>query len=612
LRKRSPSQSSGGQAPSPVPDSRGRLASIFIGAAALLAFVALALGDILTTSPTSDELPHLASGYTYLTTRDFRLNDEHPPLLKEFAALSILNQHLWRPQLDPFWRSALEVPNAQWRFAHAMFYGRRPEYADTPTTERIPRSAFFNDAEALFTRARIAMLFFPLLLAIVIFAWAGEVWGWWGGAVAIVLFAFDPNFIAHGGLITTDVGVAALMAATLYFFWRCSRNASAINIVAFAICFALAIVAKFSALLLIPMVIILFFHARSRRILIAIGCAAATIIVVWAAYGFRYSASAERPRPLVMVVNDWYAARSLLAQYPDGPPEAAIQRARSTIHIGTLGRIVLFANDLHVFPEAYLYGLALQQRNAYARWSYLNGEGSHTGFPTYFFYTFIYKTPEATIALIALAVIGLRRRRTSALPFLIWPIAIYMAFSIASNLNIGHRHILPIYPFLYVIAGSLWSAAARRRFLAVAACALVALPACMVWGKHLSYMNLIAGGPRNGYEKLIDSNFDWGQDLKRLGKWAEHRTEPLNLVYFGTADPRFYGIPYRNLPYGYGMDPVMQPDLTSHDFAISASALMGVNADVEPARHYWRQFLAEHHARQVDQAGYSILIYRLP
>jgi hypothetical protein len=56
----------------------------------------------------------------------------------------------------------------------------------------------------------------------------------------------------------------------------------------------------------------------------------------------------------------------------------------------------------------------------------------------------------------------------------------------------------------------------------------------------------------------------------------------------------------------------MQPDLTSHDFAISASALMGVNADVEPARHYWRQFLAEHHARHVDQAGYSILIYRLP
>ena len=590
----------------------------------MIAFIALALSNITSTAPTSDELPHLAAGYTYLTRHDFRLNDEHPPLIKELAAASILGRLTWpsSPRLEKAWGSALDVPNAQWTFAHELLYGRREPFVDAPTTQRLPRSAFVNDSEALFTRARITMLLLPLLLGVVIFAWAGEVWGWWGGALAVLLFAFDPNFIAHGGLVTTDVGVTTMMAAAIYFLWRCSRRSSVINVAAFAVFFALATIAKFSALLLIPMLVVLFLHVRSRRMAMAIVCAAlATVVVIWAAYGFRYRAVSETPRPLVMVVNDWYAARSLLDQYPDGPPEAAIQRARPTIHVGVLGRAVMLANDLHVLPEAYLYGLALTERNSYARWSFLRGEGSHTGFPTYFFWTFLYKTPEAAMAAIVAALITIRRRRNSALPFLLWPIVIYMAVSMASSLNIGHRHILPIYPFLYVIAGSL-ALSRPRAVVAMVAVVLIVLPSLVVfapgpapmWGRHLSFMNSIAGGPSRGYQKLIDSNFDWGQDLERLGLWANQRSDrrPINLVYFGTADPRFYGIAYNNLPYGYGMDPAVPPDPNVHDFAISASALQGVNADVDSARHYWQQYLAEHHAQQVDQAGYSILIYRLP
>lgn len=600
------------------------LLPIAVAALALIAFVVLAVGDIVTTSPTSDELPHLASGYTYLTRHDYRLNNEHPPLLKEWAALPIVSLPIWpvlNDRLDRAWESALEVPNAQWSVAHELFYGRRDPYVNTPTTQRIPRSAFINDAEALFTRGRLMMLFFPLLLGVIIFAWAAELWGWWGGTLAAALFAFDPNFIAHGGLITTDAGVAALMAAAIYFFWRCSRRGSAWNIAAFAVFFALALVAKYSALLLLPMIAILFFHARGRKTAIAIAVAAVvTFIVIWGLYGFRYAATAEKPRPIVMVVNDWYAARSLLDQFPNGPPESEIQRARPTVHIGLLGRAVLALHEFHIVPEAYLYGFTLMERNSYARWSFLRGEGSHTGFATYFFWTFLYKTPEAAIAAIVIGLIALRRRRTPALPFLLWPIVIYMAVSMASSLNIGHRHILPVYPFLYVIAGSVamtwWNYEPRKRVISgVIAAIAIALPALIVpapmWGRHLAFMNSIAGGPWHGYEKLIDSNFDWGQDLKRLGAWAGGRTEPINLVYFGTADPRFYGIPYRNLPYGYGMDPSAAPDPSLHDFVISTSALQGVNADVDTARGYWKKYLAEHHGRVVGRVGYSILLYRI-
>ncbi|HEY8181602.1 MAG TPA: hypothetical protein VII32_05140, partial [Thermoanaerobaculia bacterium] len=94
----------------------------------MLAFIILAIGDIKETSPTSDELPHLAAGYTYLKLHDYRLNDEHPPLIKELAALSIINQNIWHstPKMETAWSSAIEVPNAQWTFAHELFYGRRP------------------------------------------------------------------------------------------------------------------------------------------------------------------------------------------------------------------------------------------------------------------------------------------------------------------------------------------------------------------------------------------------------------------------------------------------------------------------------------------------------
>ena len=523
--------------------------------------------------------------------------------LQRLPVVSVIERNVNR-RLRPREEQAL----AQWIFAHELFYGRRPEFADAPTTERIPGSAFFNNAESLFTRARITMLILPLLLGVIIFAWAGEAWGWWGGAVGAWLFAFDPNFIAHGSLITTDVGVSALMAAAIYFLWRCSRNANLVNILTFSVLFGLATIAKFSALLLVPMVIILFLHRRSKQMAIAIVCAAvATFLIIWAAYGFRYRATNDRARPMVMVVNDWYAAQSLIAEYPNGPPESAIQKARPTVHVGVLGRMILAANDLHVLPEAYLYGLALTERNSYARWSFLNGAGSHTGFPSYFFWTFLYKTPEASIAIIVVALLTIRRRRTDAMPFLVWPIIVYMAVSMVSSLNIGHRHILPIYPYLYVLAGSLNP---KRVWVKIVAALLIAIPSVAMWGSHLSYMNLIAGGPSRGYEKLIDSNYDWGQDLKRLGAWAKNRP-PINLVYFGTADPRFYGIAYHNLAYGYGMDPAVPPDPNSRDFVISASALQGVNADVESARHYWQQYLAEPHARLVRRAGYSILIYEL-
>ncbi|HKO58932.1 MAG TPA: hypothetical protein VJ276_23905, partial [Thermoanaerobaculia bacterium] len=171
-----------------------------IGAVALAAYITLAIVNILTTSPTVDEPTHLAAGWSYWKTGDYRLNAEHPPLLKKLAALPLLSMRVEEsPRLQKPWADALTSPFGQWIYAHELFFGLRDAFLEVPTTEPLPRTAFLNDADRMFTRARLVLLLFGVLACTVVFAWAREAWGWWGAALATVLVAFDPNFLAHAG-----------------------------------------------------------------------------------------------------------------------------------------------------------------------------------------------------------------------------------------------------------------------------------------------------------------------------------------------------------------------------------------------------------------------------
>jgi hypothetical protein len=191
-----------------------------------------------------------------------------------------------------------------------------------------------------------------------------------------------------------------------------------------------------------------------------------------------------------------------------------------------------------------------------------------------------------------------------------------------SHLNIGVRHLLPVYPFLFVLCGILgkvWEdlAPRRRRIVAVAALGILLFntnvvlrgPA-LVWPHYIAYFNEIAGGPANGYHCLADSNVDWGQDLKALGSWLDaHKVaQPINLCYFGTADPHRYNIRYRNLPGSSCWTPVNLFDTVPPGWVvISATDLLGVYFMPE-LREAWREFLEP--ARQVDTIGNSLLVFR--
>ncbi|HEX7153479.1 MAG TPA: glycosyltransferase family 39 protein [Thermoanaerobaculia bacterium] len=617
--------------------------------AALAAFFVLAIGNIVATSPTYDETTHLVAGYSYLKTGDYRLNPEHPPLLKMLASVPLLTMDVWFSEagrgastyamLREAWAMAIVNIDAQWRASQLVLYGLDDATLQRlgatplaiPTTMPIAKGSFLNDSDAMFVRARIMMALLGVALGALIFLWSRELWGAWGGVVSVVLFAFDPNFIAHSGLVTTDVGIALLMFACVYFFWRWSRNPTRLHAAGFVLAFALAQVAKFSAVILIPIVIVLALRQQRKvKAAIVVGIAAVvTLLAIWGAYSFRYSAAKDPeaaaneeqavrtmltqreldapesfPRgyfPLREVVQEWAAKEKLADRYPSGVPGDVLVRERNNVQLGFARSMMLTAAEKKLLPEAYLFGAAWVGSLSVFRSSYLDGEFSDRGFSGYFFKTFLYKTPLAAIVAI---VAGLYFARRKAGPFLFWPVVIYLGFSLLSNLNIGHRHILPIFPFLYVACGSLAEPLLKqRRAVAAVAALLIVIAPVIAWGHHLSYMNVLGG-----WDKLSDSNFDWGQDLPRLAEWtrANNVTEPINLVYFGTADPKWYGIRYHNLRTAAFPEPQRPGYL-----AISSVDVIGLMFPPE-RRGHWRTWLDTHKAQQVGTAGKTIFIYRVP
>src|SRR5438552_2955458 len=256
------------QKKSPAVAPPSRIALILVSIAAIAAFVALAVGNMVTSSPTSDETSHLVAGYSYLITHDYRLNPEHPPLLKKLAALPLLTMRIWPARFQDAadgtatfalvreaW--AMAVPNpamAEWSVSQYVLYGLRDGALRRagsgplkPATDvSWARTDFLNDPETMFLRGRLVMLLVGVALGIAIFVWSYSVWGLEGAAISLLLFCFDPNFIAHSGLIATDVGSSCFIFVSVYFFWRVCRNFSAINLACFVLFAAFAQTTKFT------------------------------------------------------------------------------------------------------------------------------------------------------------------------------------------------------------------------------------------------------------------------------------------------------------------------------------------------------------------------------
>jgi hypothetical protein len=315
-------------------------------------------------------------------------------------------------------------------------------------------------------------------------------------------------------------------------------------------------------------------------------------MAIWAIYGFRYAPSATP---------GWtYELQT----------DAQVQR-----EVPRLASVVTWIDRHHLVPNVFSQGFLFGQAKAQVRPAFLNGEINDRGWWYYFPFAFVIKTPIAILVLMGggLVLVAARWRQLGALDVLcvVVPIAVYTGAAMATRLNIGLRHLLPVYPLLLLLV-----AAAAKELLSRGRAGTIALAAALVIGAvefgrnypdNLAFFNSFAGGPEHGSEYLVDSNLDWGQDLKPLKGWMDaNHVSHINLAYFGTAYPPYYGIDATYLPGSAYFEPNPSVQLPGY-VAISATVLRGVYlGDAE--RAFYKSFL---NRPPVASIGHSIFVYRV-
>lgn len=497
-------------------------------------------------SQTYDEGMHLVSGYTYWKTGRFDLNREHPPLSKLIAAAPLL-------LLD------LDLP------------------AEGTTLDRGWKFVYENRSshETILLTARCAMAAVTIAFGFALAHWTRVRYSNEAALMVLAFYTTDPNWIAHGKYITSDVLVAGGFFAAAMSWDQALQSGLAWRQTALAAgLLGVALAAKFSALCLIPLhAILTAWHAwrgvrfDPLRIIVVFAGAGLAVALVYGPESFR------RHPPLAEEVQG------------SSPATAAIRQV---------------AADYRLPAHPYLFGVAdLAKHVEVSHPAYLNGRTSKQGDWRYFPTAFAVKTPLALLLGLAGAVLFLHRFE----PWLIYPAA-YFALSVHGNLNIGIRHLLPVYPFLFVLVAVTFAHHLRRAIPPVFA--LFTALALLIHGyefqrthpDHTAFFNSIAGGPEGGHRYLLDSNLDWGQDAKRLGEFMRRNRLPaVCLSYFGTARLHLHGV------IGHPI-----PDVRPMDFdcvtAVSLNAVYGIY--LPPTRHPWIREL------QPDfTIGRSIRIYDL-
>lgn len=566
----------------------GRGATVALVGLAMALALSAAWGDSITV----DEPLHLASGLAPLLTGDFRLSPDHPPLARMWAALPLLVlPNDWPPPGAPGWHEG-----DFFRFSYV--------WLDASARARLLVFA---------ARAMVVALFGSLLLAVS--ATARLVAGPEAALAALFVAAFDPTLLGFGHLVMTDVPLALLSLLALVAHARFAADPSPRRLALAALPVAAASLVKFSWVLLLPALGAMSLAAVvlrpggvsfGRRAFVAAGGWLATGLfvwgAVWAAYGFRYSPYTGPDRETARM----YAAFDATNR----PPKDRLEAWALALNEPTTGRrrdgtapaLLARFRDARLLPEAYLYGAAFAQKKALYRGAYLLGEYSMTGWPSYFPIAFLLKTPLATLLLFGAGLTALllgqrgplareeeagastpaaaETAEPAARSLLLLGLAVFAATvaagAVASRLNIGHRHLLPLYPVVFVVAGAAasWRRTRFGRVLVPAAGLWLAASTLLSHPHHLAYFNELVGGPRHGHRYLADGNLDLGQDLERLAAYARERPgETIKLA-------RFYDTP---LPKGFRPEPLLSLDpavslapLSAGTYVVSANELLGV------------------------------------
>ncbi|MBI5236126.1 MAG: glycosyltransferase family 39 protein [Deltaproteobacteria bacterium] len=539
----------------------------------LALFVAQSVHIALKKSNTWDESAHILAGYAYLKDGMDYLSPLHHP-----AFGRLLTGFLPYAALD-------------------LDFDKKVMPEESPDSDFFPYSIKFiyknkTAGRTILFLSRLSNVMLGVILGLYLFFWSKRLWGYNGAILALFLYALSPDFLAHASLATTDLPIAAFFFISSYYLYCLVVDGASVKRVLFAsVALTFAFTTKHTAFLLVPLVALSYvFTARregwTRAAIAYLSICIIVYIGIWAIYGFRFLSAGDNYVPL-------YWGKFASSRFEP---------------------LFTFLRSIKFAPEAYLYGVnGVLSGSGGGKSAFLMGGYSTTGWWYYFLVAFFIKTPIPALILLSAAILySLKdkeyRARTAMV--LLPVVLIFAVFSI-QKVNIGARHVLPAYPFLIMLIGSVANikTESRRAGRAVfyLCCIWYAWAAISIFPHQLAYFNEFIGGPKNGYKYLVDSNLDWGQDLGGLKSYMdEHGIKKIKLAYFGLNDPADFGIDYDYLPSYVVFNPknVKETIELKGWFAISATMLQGVYLRDSNLYALFKEI------RPVDTIGYSIFIYR--
>ncbi len=531
-----------------------RLSVVFL----LASFAGLSIWEMKGDSLTSDERIHLPAGYAYWKKHEFRLNPEHPPLVKLLGAVPLLWMNLRMPPTKPISRGSdsIDLSTYQLRFGSEFLF-----------TQDLERIVFWS---------RLPLVALAVLLGLVIFQWSSKLHGHPGaGLLSLFLFGLEPTMLAHSHYVTNDVALACFSTIAIFFLWRFSQDAKFRHFFLASLGLGLALASKFSAIFLVPVFFFLLFFQ-------------------WPANGLATISFLQKRFPL----GDKIFAAAIAA----------------------LSAAFVVQASYFFSPDLLLYFKGIQAVNANHTQNYnyyIHGNFFPGGVWWYPLYALLLKIPLPTMIAIALGGIACLKTWNECkkgLIFVLLPAAVYTVAVCALADNLGVRYMIPVTPFLLVLAGRslfVFAASSKSRILAGALALWLMVSVLRVSPNYISYFNELIGGPENGPYFLDDSNIDWGQDLERLMQYLrKHQVREAVLSYWGPTPPDYYGNRYgiEFAPWTPDMAGAAAPP--AGVYAISVNYLVGARLYLSsnPGENPKVDWLARF--KPADRVGYSIYIYK--
>ncbi|TXI34123.1 MAG: phospholipid carrier-dependent glycosyltransferase [Candidatus Moraniibacteriota bacterium] len=547
--------------------------ALFFVSLILLTHFVLSLVVSSQESMTYDERAHIPAAYSYVRYGDMRLNPEHPPLIKDLSGLFLLPLNLDFPIEADAWQTGY---NEQWLMGDMFINCSRPELA-------------CNDADTILFFSRLPIIILSVLLGLGLFWWTRELGGVLAGLIAVTLYAFDPNIIAHNHYVTTDLGSAGFIFLAFYGFVRFLKNPTPQTMLLAGVTLGLAQLTKFSALLVLPvfgLFVVLYaltqvtdsWRNRFRSLwfyaLRFTGVVTVCFVLVWIGYAINTSGMPaikvaehadlflSQPNTPARISHDaitWMTHSPILlpmAEYLVGVAKVFSRVAAGNVHY-YLGTVSVDAQKSY-FPVVFLLKSTLP-------FLFLLLVTA-----LYTFYRFRHALRDRALGLGAFLAHSFHSRIVQYLS--VFFVLFYTYISITGNLTIGLRHLFPIFPFLYLLVALALANLYKRHqsepvthqllgiMLGLVMFSVIAIPV-ISYPSYLSYFNVAAGGHTMGYHYVTDSNYDWGQDLKYLKMFVETQNnckagtaplgtdctlgtypaiDSLRVDYFGGSDPRYY------------------------------------------------------------------------